>query len=244
MDHLLVSYLGWLVMMRWMIPVTFGGWWAMCIYLGLHFPAALLVFRMLVKHWRIPATLALPMAWVSFEWLRGHFPSGGFGWYALGHALAPWQVSHETPTIAQLASIFGEMGISFLVAMTSGFCIDGVRFFYSSRYKDTASWRSMNSRYFIVVSNTFILCWGLVFYFVYQQAIHRPSSSTWARAAVAVVQTNLPQFNKIQPTPERLQEEWTELLSMTRQAAEELKKTRRDAPVRFVDGNGGTTTTG
>ncbi len=280
----LVSYVGWLVLMRWMIPVTFGGWWAMCLYLALHVPAALITFRLLVKYVHLPATVALPMAWVSFEWLRGHFPSGGFGWYVLGHALAPWQVSEREPMVAQLASIFGELGISFLVAMTSGWMVDALRSgqvaeWPSGRVKEecdrnigeknkskdaltltpprrgfqlsrgergrkndsvageqsgqVAEWPSgrvqekkkpkcneVTWRCMLVCSILLLVSWGLTIGHGWRQWHEYMSTFyDWPRATVAVVQTNLPQYNKETPKPERLQEEWGQLLTMTRQAA-------------------------
>ncbi len=252
----LMSYVGWLVLMRWMIPVTFGGWWAMCLYLALHVPAALLVFRLLVKYVHLPATIALPMAWVSFEWLRGHFPSGGFGWYVLGHALAPWQASDHEPIIAQLASIFGELGVSFLIAMTSGWVVDLLGYSCGSgRGKleiqeafSTQRAQSSQNQSLQTHSNEYSCCsvtsvisvlkysmkswqtwlctlllfisWGLTGWYGWGRTNWYMSEFyTWPSATVAVVQTNLPQYNKESPTTKRLQEEWTELLTMTRQAA-------------------------
>jgi apolipoprotein N-acyltransferase len=51
-------------------------------------------------------------AWVALEWLRGWL-FGGFGWNILGVAL------HNNLALAQIADLFGALGLSFLAAYTN-----------------------------------------------------------------------------------------------------------------------------
>ena len=60
--------------------------------------------------WRnVFAAIAGAAGWVTLEWLRGHFPLGGFGWNGLGVTQ-----SAATPLI-QFASLTGVYGVSALV---------------------------------------------------------------------------------------------------------------------------------
>jgi apolipoprotein N-acyltransferase len=58
--------------------------------------------------------LALPLAWVSVEYLRSVFPLDGFPWLILGYSL--WRY----PPLIQIADLTGVYGPSFLMAMGAG----------------------------------------------------------------------------------------------------------------------------
>ena len=74
----------------------------------------------------VPFWLAVPVAWVSVEYFRSHFPTGytwlenvglrnpiGFGWYMLGHT------QHDWLSLIQIADLTGVYGVTFLVAMVN-----------------------------------------------------------------------------------------------------------------------------
>jgi len=74
----------------------------------------------------VPLWLAVPVAWVSVEYFRSHFPTGytwlenvglrnpiGFGWYMLGHT------QHDWLSLIQVADLTGAYGLTFLVAMVN-----------------------------------------------------------------------------------------------------------------------------
>ena len=59
--------------------------------------------------------LALPLAWVGVEWLRGHVPFGlAWPWLGLGITLT------GRPELLALAEWFGESGVSFWLAAVNG----------------------------------------------------------------------------------------------------------------------------
>ncbi|MGD2120300.1 MAG: apolipoprotein N-acyltransferase [Gemmatimonadota bacterium] len=63
----------------------------------------------------LPLGLALPLAWVGVEWVKGHFPLGlAFPWLGLGVSLSGW------PEILGLAEWFGEGGVAFWLAGVAG----------------------------------------------------------------------------------------------------------------------------
>jgi len=70
---------------------------------------------------RVPLPLALPLAWVAMEWLKGHFPLGlSFPWLGLGISLTSW------PELLGLAEWTGEGGVAFWLAAVNGLLGAGV----------------------------------------------------------------------------------------------------------------------
>ncbi len=98
----LVSFL---IVLRWIAPLSLGGYVALCVYLSVY-PAA---FGAIAA--RAPRRVA-PAAWVALEWLRG-WVLGGFSWGSLGYALAP------SPLLAQAASVGGVALLSAAVVGTA-----------------------------------------------------------------------------------------------------------------------------
>lgn len=113
----------WLLMIRWMTPVTVPGWLAFNAYLAVYWPIAALLWWLLARGLNLPGVLAVPLVWTSLELIRSSFLSGGFGWLQLGHAVVPIGVEQGS-RLMQVADLFGEWGVSFLVGMTSGLIVD------------------------------------------------------------------------------------------------------------------------
>ncbi len=105
----------------WLIPVTWGGWLALSLFVALYFPLFAIAFNRLVVQLRMPATFALPIAWTAVEYLRSSFVMGGFPWFILGNCATP------APILVQIADLFGVWGITFLIAMLNGFFVDLLR---------------------------------------------------------------------------------------------------------------------
>ncbi|MFZ0708498.1 MAG: apolipoprotein N-acyltransferase [Terrimicrobiaceae bacterium] len=113
--------------LHWLITVTFAGWIALCLFLGVYTAFwALFVGTVAkprqspleakpiwLKSWnnlRIAALAAA--AWTALEWLRGVLFSG-FGWNGLGIAL------HKNIALIQICDITGVGGLTFLVVMVN-----------------------------------------------------------------------------------------------------------------------------
>jgi apolipoprotein N-acyltransferase len=59
--------------------------------------------------------LAVPLAWVGVEWIKGHFPLDlAFPWLGLGVTLSGW------PELLALAEWTGELGVAFWLAGVNG----------------------------------------------------------------------------------------------------------------------------
>ena len=69
----------------------------------------------------IPLFVGFPLAWVSMEWLKAHFPLGlAFPWLGLGVSLSSW------PELLSLAEWTGEAGVALWVAVVNGLLAAGV----------------------------------------------------------------------------------------------------------------------
>lgn len=69
----------------------------------------------------VPLGLAVPLAWVAVEWLKGNFPFGlAFPWLGLGVSLTKW------PELLGLAELLGEGGVSFWLAGVNGIVAWGI----------------------------------------------------------------------------------------------------------------------
>src|SRR5262249_452007 len=76
------------------------------------------VLRRVHHRLRLPRTVACPILWVAFEWVRTRFNVAHFELYRLGYSQARF------PALIQIADLFGVYGVSFLVASVNGFLAD------------------------------------------------------------------------------------------------------------------------
>jgi apolipoprotein N-acyltransferase len=106
-------------------PAMYASWLFLAVCCALFLVMSLWLTRKLDRV-GVPLWLAVPIAFVSVEYLRSHFPTGytwlewfgwrnpiGFGWYLLGHT------QHDWPALIQVADLTGVYGLSFLVALVN-----------------------------------------------------------------------------------------------------------------------------
>lgn len=211
-----VFFLWWVVMLRWLMPVTAGGYVLLAAFMALWWVAALLAVRGLHAGWGWPATLALPVAWVALEVLRDHVPAGGFGWFMLGYSQAAFGPEQGAGRLVQVADLFGVYGVSVLVAMSNGLLVDLLT---RSLTRRTAGGALRPGRAVTIAAAVWLT--GLVAAWGYgQYRINEHEQVTTPGPRLAVVQTNVPQDNKIAPTPESQQRDWQALMELTHQAGE------------------------
>lgn len=208
----LIALAWWLVMARWLIEVTGGGWFALQAYMAIYTPAALLLLRWLHQRYRSAMVLTLPFVWVSFEFIRCNFPQGGFGWFALGHSQAPFDPSQGVRRLIQIADLFGQSGVSFLVAMTNGLIVD----LLTRPLVRTAPSKGLR-RTVVAALVIWLLAFGGAWGYGYYRT--RPTSAV-PGPRVAVIQTNVPQDNKEHGNPEQMLEDWRRMVKLTFAAAE------------------------
>ena len=212
-----VALAWWLVRLSWMSLVTVGGYVVMAACLALFLPVALWLVRRLHRQYRLSMTLLLPMVWVSLELVRTYFPVGGFLWFALGHSQAPYDPSHGNGRLIQIADIFGEHGVSFIVAMTNGLIVDALTrpwFEYvHGKRRLTRAMRRATAIWLATIGGAW--CYGS-YRIAATDALPQDR-----KLQVAVVQTNVTQDNKNNPTIQQLWADWDRMLALTQQAAKQ-----------------------
>jgi apolipoprotein N-acyltransferase len=108
----IVSLGYWLGNLYWVFPITIIGWFAVCVYTALLWPALALTLRY-CRMKKVPLFLAAAVLVVGTERMQGLF-LGGFFWRFLAHS------QFQNITLIQIADIFGAGGVSFVIAMVNG----------------------------------------------------------------------------------------------------------------------------
>ena len=117
--YYLIGYVYFAVNLYWLIIVTLPGYIVLCFYLALVFPLFVFMLRIFVGDLKIPAIIAVPVAWTVLEFLRGTLFTG-FPWFSLGVALAP------ATLLLQSADLFGMYGLTFLAGISAGAIVDSL----------------------------------------------------------------------------------------------------------------------
>ena len=146
---------------------------------------------------RAPVALVVPVVWTGVEFFRGPLVFTGYPWFLAAHPLV------EAPVLAAPAAWLGTYFVSFLVAAVAGavVCLTG----------GTAQGRRLAVGLLAVVAGV----WGagvLAF-----RGSEPPAPAATAR--IALVQTNLPQSNKLGWSIEQRLADFDRFAALTREAA-------------------------
>jgi apolipoprotein N-acyltransferase len=208
----------WLWMIRWLAQVTVGGYIGLSMVMALYCTAALLSTRVFYRRTGHLLVLTFPICWVAWEFLRGYWPSGGFGWLALSHSQAPWLPDQGPSYLLQCADIFGEYTVSFLVAMTSGLIAD---LLLQPIFIVRPGSKPKPNRWV----QASLLCWFLAFCaamsYGYWRINSTPAHTAQSGLNVAVIQTNEPVNNKDLKSAKDIYASWLEMVALTRAATKD-----------------------
>ncbi len=111
-----VWLLYWLGNLYWLIEVTLPGYIAFFIVQAFYAPVLALGVRF-ARRKKWPLMLLAPVLFVGAEAWQGVLYTG-FGWYYLAHS------QYQNLPLIQISDLFGQLGVSFLVAMTGGLIAD------------------------------------------------------------------------------------------------------------------------
>jgi apolipoprotein N-acyltransferase len=165
-------------------------------YLAIYPAITAMVMGRLISQGGRAALFFAPAAWVATEYLRGVF-FGGFPWVPLGNS----QVTMLA--VAQVASVLGVYGLSALVAFVNA----AIAFALLS---------SGRSRVIAVAATVVLLvgigAWGS--WRVAEGSLTREGTVL----RVGLIQGNVPQSEKLAPTPQSSRRIFTSYLAMTRDA--------------------------
>ncbi|MDD5427972.1 MAG: apolipoprotein N-acyltransferase [Candidatus Omnitrophica bacterium] len=162
----------------WLIHVTLPGMLIVVLYLALYFG----LFGLACSHYfKTPKTymllLLVPSVWTALELVRSHFITG-FGWNLLGYSQ-----SFTLPVI-QIADLTGPYGVSFLVMLVN-----------IAVYITIKELRKKN--YYLKAAAIALL---VVFAALYYGTMRVRNVFTGEKVFVAVVQGNIPQVKKWDPS--------------------------------------------
>lgn len=185
----------WLLLHAWVIDIAFFGWLGIGLYMALWAPLFVWLLRKVQSIPRISVVISAPVLWVGLECLRGIVIFDGYPWYLAGTGLVDWH-------IAKVATIGSVWLVSYLV-VTLCATIAGIKIIHR--------WTV-----FAVV----ILSIGLFArqYGYYMLNRHRIVTN------VLLIQTNVPQSNKVEGSWERQIEDVSGAIELTRRALQEVEE--------------------
>lgn len=186
----------WAYEMAWVIPISAAGYWPLIIALAL-FSSFFVAVTGAILRWApaLPLSLIVPIAWTATEFLRGDLVFHGFPWLFVCHPTidAPW--------IPSTASLLGAYFTSFLVAAVAGAIADVV---IARPRRPRAAAVAL-----VAVAAAVALA----------HATRAGPRSPGDQFRVGVVQTNIPQDNKMDWSMEQRLRDFARFAELTRTAA-------------------------
>ncbi len=179
----------------WVREVSAAGLAPMVIYLSVYPGLFVWIGARAIRRWpRLSMTLAAPFAWGGLEFLRGAIAFDGYPWYLAGAPL----IGAPGEWLSWAGAYVGVFGVSMLACLAAGLLADVLRARIGAGQ---------------IIGALVVIAWaglGMI-------AAHEPGEAGSLR--VAVVQTNVPQDNKIGWTPSQRVHDFDRFLDLTRAAA-------------------------
>jgi len=193
----LVFFVWWSLRVIWLQHVETFAPLGIAVVCAGYFSLALVLLAAVQRRFNSAMTLTLPLFWCSQEILRGVWPLGGFAWFTLGSSQAAWRVGEHPGYFVQCADLFGWVGVSFLIAMTSGLVVDLVARSLTKR-RPNGSLRLRRTT--ITAVFLWLCCFTAAGVYGYYRLDQAPDLADLAtpRITLGVVQTNVPQSNKME----------------------------------------------
>lgn len=173
-----VGSIYWLGNLYWIGYVTVPGYILLAMSFGLYWPVVALCVRY-CRRVKLPLFIAVPFLIVGAEAWQGVLYTG-FNWRLLGHS------QYLYLPVIQIADIFGQLGVSFLVAMVNGVIAEV--------YIDGRGHRSMRIANLVKTSIVGAAVAGTLFYGYYR--IDEANETITQGPVVGSVQTNIPSLVK------------------------------------------------
>ncbi|MEM9345306.1 MAG: apolipoprotein N-acyltransferase [Planctomycetota bacterium] len=218
-----VFFVWWTLRVIWLREVQTFAPLGIAVVCAGYFSVALVALALVQRRFKGAMTLTLPIFWCAQEIARSVWPVGGFAWFTLGTSQAAWRPGEHPGLLVQTADLFGWVTVSFLVAMTSGLIVDLIARPLIKRYNDG---RIRPRRTILTAAVLWLGCMGASFYYGYRSIRDTPDplSADTQSAVIGIVQTNVPQSNKISGTPEQKAKDFDRLLELSERAAADHPK--------------------
>jgi apolipoprotein N-acyltransferase len=156
---------------QWVMDVSGFGYFPMAVLMALVTGGFVWTAGLIARKWpRVPLTLIAPLAWTAWEVLRGEVIVTGYPWLLIAHPLI------DAPYVPVAASFLGTYFVGFLVVIVSAAIVEGAAM-----------------RRFIHGAD------GVAFVLACLVGAHAlaPKEKPGPAMQIAIVQTNIPQSNKI-----------------------------------------------
>lgn len=180
----------WALQNAWMVDVTPPGYPLLCVILSL-FPAVYVSALRRASAWA-PLAVAAPVLWVAVEFFRGDLFFDGYSWFLLAQPLV------DGPRMAAAGAWIGLYGVSGLCA---GFA--------------TAVVLVIQGRRLVAIGTL-----GVIAALLALAAGMATPGSGGAEFSAGLVQSNVPQSNKLGWKPDQQVEDFKSLVSLSRKAAD------------------------
>lgn len=190
----------------WMGDVTGLGMPVLVAYLALWMVALGILVRAIAgphAATRWPCIVALPVALVAVEFLRGDLVCTGYAWFFAAHPLVEW------PAFAQVASLGGGWLVSGVAALFAGSILDGI-------------FRGGRTRIVSPIVGVGVMLMTLAFGSMRLEELDSHSTKSGAddSATFLLVQTDLPMSNKLDWEPEAQIEDFLGFARLSLQGAD------------------------
>ncbi len=187
----------WMWLHQWVAGVSAMGFFPLALYLSLYAMAFVWIAHRTLQRWGNPA-IVLPLVWVGLEFLRGALVWTGYPWYFVGHPM----IDAFGGFFAAPANIAGVYLISFFVALVSAGGMELV----AAQSDRSARWKPAAHLFAVV------LVWTGLSWFAFDSV---GSSSDVRTIRVGVVQSNVPQDNRMNWTTRQRVSDWLDLRDLT-----------------------------
>jgi len=215
----LVFTVWWTLRLGWLRHVDMVAPLGVAMVMGLYMAVMLVLLARVQHRYRGAMTLTLPIFWCAQEALRSVWPWGGFAWFSLGSSQAAWQpgqgLAFPSGYLVQSADLLGVVTVSFLIAMTAGLMVDLISrpiVFRGERG------RTRIRRTIVIAGGLWLLCMTGSLVYGWQRIKQWPDATT-PGPVLAVVQTNVPQSNKIDSSdpalPAKRKADWDRLFELS-----------------------------
>ncbi|MBL8874905.1 MAG: apolipoprotein N-acyltransferase [Phycisphaerae bacterium] len=194
---------------QWVIEISTAGYIPLVLYLSIYPGLFVYVLNVLRRHYpRVPLSLLVPIAWTGLEWLRGEVVWDGYAWFHLAHPLI------DAPILSFCGSVIGAYGVGALFAAFLGIVFD---FAMPSAPSHSTRFQIRGMGPVRLALSAAIV--GLYFVFSGLAVLNLKFGPPEPEIRVGIVQTNLPQSNKVAWSFEQRREDFARFLELTRQAA-------------------------
>ena len=179
----------WVWSHAWIANISAAGVYPLVVYLSLYAWAFVVLGAWASRAPRVPAGVALILVWLGLEFFRARIAWSGYPWYLLGHPVI------DSPAHNWVASLGGVTRVSLLVLLPGAWWVT----------------RRASPVWWTVASGLVVAAW-LVGGPVAGLGRSGPSETP---IPVGIVQTNVPQDNRLDWTVEQRLMDWMDMRDMT-----------------------------